>query len=318
MYKAIGVLVCVAFILAACGRPDASGIYLAASSREVTLIQIIETKDGVLTGRLEQVSISADGTVKYETMPLDGAASGRDLIFRPTSVWFGGLQASGTISGDHLTLTGSGFTIEVAPSNLESYRADVAHLQSVAADERQRIANARAMRARQAAEAQAISDTASKTTAIERGTAQLRDDTNKMNAAIKNCPDFRHQAAANTSRILKMLEHATTLSGVERSQLVVDANQVQVGTNQIEVARSQYAIALNQIVQDAGPIAEQLQQFCNSLQGAQFTQACGPATAAAADFTTSLERGRTAFVGYKQAVQNELDKQSTLIDRMNG
>lgn len=71
------------------------GNLLAASDRKVTLIQTVVSKDGVLTGKFEQLSVNADGTVKDETIPLDGAASGHDLIFKPTSVWFGGLQASG-------------------------------------------------------------------------------------------------------------------------------------------------------------------------------------------------------------------------------
>lgn len=317
MWKAVSILLCMALLLASCGRPDASGIYLAASDRRVTLIQIVENKDGGLTGRLEQVSINADGTVKDETIPLDGAASGDDLIFKPTSVWFGGLQASGTFSGGNLTLTGAGFTIEAELSSLENYQAAVAHIQSVAAGDRQRIADAQAARARQAAETQAIADTANKTATIEKGTAQLSDDTARMNAAIANCPDFRQRAAANTARIAKMLEVAPTISGVKRYQLIVEANQIQVGTNQIEVSRSQYAIALNQIVQDADPIAKQLQRFCNSPEGAQFAEPCGPAKAAAADFTASLARGRSAFLGYKQVVQDELDRQSTLIRSMN-
>jgi hypothetical protein len=283
----------------------------------VTLIQIVENKDGGLTGRLEQVSVNADGTVKDETMPLDGAASGHDLIFKPTSVWFGGLQASGTFSGGSLTLTGAGFTIEAGLSSLENYQAAIAHLRSVAAGDRQRIADAQATRARQAAKAQAIADTANKTAIIEKDTARLSDDTAKMNAAVANCPNFRQRAANNTARIAKMLEVAPTLSNMEHNQLIVEANQVQVGTNQIEVARSQYAIALNQIVQDAGPIAEQLQRFCNSPDGAKFAQPCGPAKAAAANFATSFAHDRSAFVGYKQAVQNELDRQSALIRQMN-
>jgi hypothetical protein len=318
MWKAIGISMCTALLLASCGRPDASGIYLAASERRVTLIQIVETKDGGLTGRLEQVAVNADGTVKDETIPLDGAASGHELIFKPTSVWFGGLQASGTFSGDRLTLTGAGFTIEAGLSSLEDYQAAVAHLQSVAAGDRQRVGEAQVARARQATEVQVIADAANKTAIIEKGASQLRDDTAKMNAAIASCPDFHQRAAVNTARIAKMLEVAPTLSDVARNQLVVEENQVQVGTNQIEVARSQYAIALNQLVQDAGPIAEQLQRFCSSPEGVQFIQPCGPAKVAAADFTTSLARGRSAFLGYKQAVQDELDRQSALIRRMNG
>lgn len=317
MWKKSGIAVCATLLLVSCGRPDASGVYLAVSDRRVTLVQIVESKDGGLTGRLEQLSVNTDGTIKDETMPLDGAASGHNLVFKPTSVWFGGLQASGTFSDGRLTLTGAGFTIVTAISSLESYQTAVAHLQSIAAGDRQRIAEARALRARQAAQAKAFADAANKSATIENEAMRLRDDTAKMNTAIANCPDFRQRAASNTARIAKMLQVAKTLSGVDRSQLAVEANQIEVGTNQIEVARSQYAIALNQIVQDAGPMAAQLQQLCNSSGGVQFAQPCGPAKAAAADFAASLARGRSAFLGFKQAVQDELDRQSALIRQMD-
>lgn len=309
---------CTALLLASCGQPDASGIYLATSDRRVTLVQIVETKDGGLTGRLEQVSVDADGTVKDQTIPLDGAASNHDLMFKPTSVWFGGLQASGTFSSDRLTLTGTGFTLEAARSSLENYQLAVAHLQSVAVGDRQRIAVMRADQAAQAASVQAARDLADKVASIEAATAQLRNDTAKMNSSVAACPDFGKQSAANTDRIGKMMRIAPTLSDVDRNQLVVAANQVEVGTNQIEVARSQYAIELNQIVLDAAPLVEQLQRACAASQGSQFAQPCVGGNAAAADFQASLARGRNAFVGYKQAVQNELNRQSEMIQRMGG
>jgi len=65
-------------------------------------------------------------------------------------------------------------------------------------------------------------------------------------------------------------------------------------------------------------IAAQLQQFCDSPRGAQFAQPCGPAKAAAADFQATLARGRDHFLGYKQAVQDELARQSAMIQRMGG
>jgi hypothetical protein len=99
---------------------------------------------------------------------------------------------------------------------------------------------------------------------------------------------------------------------------MVAANQVEVGTSQIEVARSQYAIGLNQIVQDAAPIADLLERFCGSPQGAQFVEPCVGATAAAADYRASFARDRTSFIGYKQAVQDELNRQTAMIQRMGG
>jgi hypothetical protein len=329
MWKSIGIATCAVLLLGSCGNPGASGIYLATSDRMVTLIQIVESKDGVLTGRLEQVSEKSDGTVKDETIPLDGAASGNDLVFKPTSALLGGLQASGTLSGDHLTLTGAGYTLQASRSRLEDYQAAVTHLQEVATNDREGIARAQSVRARQAAEAQAVrdrqaaearavADAANETVTIERDTAQLTNDTAKMNGAIAKCPDFSGRAAANTARIAKMVEAAPGLSPANRGQLALEAGQVRLSTGQIEFARSQYAMDLNQIVQDAAPIAKQLEKFCNSPEGTQFVQLCGPAKAAAVDFVESLGRGRKAFIGYKQGVQDEINRQSALIRQING
>jgi hypothetical protein len=311
-------LFAVAASLASCGRPDASGIYLVASDRQVTLVQLVETKEGNVTGRLEQMSIGADGNVIDQATALDGAASQHDLMLKPASAWFGGLSASGTFSGDHLTLAGNGFTIDAQRVPLAAYQKAVAGLQALAAADRKRIADAQAAQAAAAAQAQAARDAADKTARIQATTARLRNDTARMNAAIANCPDFGSRSAANTARIANMLRVAPTLSDFDRNRLVVAANQVEVGTNQIEVARSQYAIALNGIVQDAAPIAQQLTTFCASAEGAQFGQQCADAKTAASDFIASLARGRTAFNGYKQAVQTELDRQAAMIQRMGG
>jgi len=255
--------------------------------------------------------------VKDQTIPLDGAASDHDLLFKPVSVWYGGLQAGGTFTSDSLTLTASGHTLNVTRSSLEKFQTAVAHLQLVAAGDRQRIENLRATQARQAAEVQAIKDAAAKTRTIEEYAVRLRNDTARINNGIANCPDFGQRSADNTARISKMLRVAPTLSNVQRGQLAVAANQIEVGTNQIEVARSQYAIALNQIDQDAEPIAAQLERFCDSPQGPQFADACGPAKAEVTEFRASMVRGRKVFLPYRQAVQDEMARQSAMIEKMN-
>jgi hypothetical protein len=309
---------CVAVLLVSCGRPDASGLYVYASDRNVVLLQLVETKNGNVTGRLERVTVASNGTVSYQSAAVDGVASGHDLMFKPASAWYGGLAVTGTFSSNGLTLTGMGRTLDAQRSNLGEYKAAVARLQSVAAGDRQRIASLQAAQMAHVAQVQAARNVAEEITKIEAATIQLRDDTAKMNSGIAACPDFGKRSAMNTERIAKMLRIAPTLSEVDRNQLVVAANQVEVATNQIEVARSQYAIELNDIVQDAGPLADKLQGFCTSPQGAQFAEPCIGAKAAAVDFQTSLARGRNSFIGYKQAVQDELSRQSAMIQRMGG
>jgi len=318
MWKA-AIAASAALLLASCGRPDASGIYVSASDRQVTLVQLVETKDGTLTGRAEDLSIDSNGDIKDRVIPLDGAASDGNLVFKPTSVWFGGLQATGTLTREGLALTTNGNTFVIARSNMENYQAAVAHLRDVSASERQKIANAKAAQAAHEAQLKALRAVADKIVALDNATTRLRSDTERMNRGVANSPDFGARSAANTARIERMLRLAPTLSNSQRGQLGVQASQVEVDTNQIEVARSQYAIELNQLVQDAGPLAEQVENFCNSPQGAQFAKPCAPAKAAVADYRASLERGRNSFSGYRQAVQNEISRQDALIrqiDRM--
>jgi hypothetical protein len=319
MWKSAAISVSAAILLASCGHPDASGIYVSASDRQVTLIQLVETKDGTLTGRAEELSIDTNGDVKDHIIPLDGAASDGNLVFKPTSVWFGGLQATGSLTSNGLSLTTDGNTFVIARSNIENYQAAVAHLREVAARERQKITDAKVAQATREAQLKEIRAVADKIVAIDNAMTRLRSDTERMNKGLANSPDFGARSAANTTRIERMLKVAQTLSGSQRGQLSVEASQIEVDTNQIEVARSQYAIELNQLVQDAGPIADQVENFCNSPQGAQFVKPCGPAMTAAADYRASLARGRISFGGYKQAVQNEISRQDALIrqiDRM--
>jgi hypothetical protein len=306
-----------ALLLASCGRPDASGIYVAASDRQVTLVQLVETKDGNVTGRLEQVSVGAGGVVSDQATAVDGAASQNDLMFKPASAWFGGLAASGTFSGDHLTLTGTGFTLDATRSTLADYQMAVARLQSVAAAERQRIVDAQAAQAALAARQQAARDEAQAISQISAETAQLSADTARLNMGVQNCPNFAAQAASNTTRVANMLRVAPTLSDLQRDQLSVAANQVEVGTNQIEVARTQYVIGLNGIAQDGANLVQQLNGSCGA-PAPDLYPVCGNARRAVGDFTASVAHGRSVVMPYKAAVQGELDRQQALIQRIVG
>jgi hypothetical protein len=304
--------------LASCGRPDASGIYVYPSDRDVTLVQLVETKDGALTGRLENLRVDPEGNVHDKSVNLDGAASGHDLMFKPTSAWFGGLNATGSFDGGALTLTGADISLKAERSSLEKYQAAVTRLQSFAVADRQHVAAAKAQEATQAARAEADVEAEKRVSALEAATAELRNDAAKLDSAIAAAPDFGQRAVANTAEISKMMSVAPSLNGMERSRLMVAANQVVDGTNQIEIARSQYALGLGQIAQRGGPLADHVQQFCRSPEGVHFTQPCAGATAAASAFKKSMVHGVSSFGGHKQVVQTELSRQSALIGRMGG
>jgi hypothetical protein len=323
-----GLMLAAAIAIASCSNPDASGIYVYRGTNEVALVQLVETKEGTVTGRYEGVTVDSQGNVRDQSASLDGATSGNDLMFKPSSVWLGGVNASGSFDRGGLTLSGQGFSLEAGRSSLQQYQAAVADLREKAARTRQRLAEmqrqqaireAEAQREQAArdAEAEASRNRATRALQLEEATAALRAATANLSAALTAAPDFGQAASANTAKISRMAQIAPTLSVMDRNRMVAAANQVIVGTNQIEVARSQYAMKLNQLLQQAAPLAERVQQFCQSGQGASFVE-CQAATAAASDFKGVVARGIRTFGGDRQTVQDELARQSSLVGRMGG
>jgi hypothetical protein len=284
---------------------DASGLYVAVAERSVSLIQLVQSPDGKLTGRVQESTITPAGTINEISAHADGSIAGHDLVLRPESVWYGGVEASGTVSGDKLTLAGTGFTLTAVRSSFKEYQDAVEHLRSVAATEHQHIAVAQA--------AQAEAD---KRITIMQAANQLRVDAAKLINDIDHSPNFGQQAAANTARIAKMLRASSTLSSDERSQLTSDANQIESNTNEIEAARSEYAFRLNQIIQDAGLAATGLQKTCATPQMPQFAVQCKEASSALTAFQAAVTHGQQTFTPYKKQVQSELNRQAYLIQRL--
>jgi hypothetical protein len=307
-----------ALVLASCGRPDASGVYLSKSDRQAALIQLVQNKDGVITGRVEVIAIGPGGTVNIESANLDGAASNHDVVFKPATAWLGGVSASGSFKGDRLIISRNGSEVTARKASLDQFQKAVAQLKAKAAEERHLVAEAQAKQAAQAAQASAFQDAADKATKLQQATVELQADAAKLNEAVSAAPDFGQRSADNTARIVKMAQLAPTLSNGDRSRLAVSADQIIVGTNQIDVARTQYAIGLNQIVARAAPIATAVERFCDTPQANEFGQLCAQAKAAATDFESAVVHGSSVFKGYKQTVQTQLSRQSQIARKIGG
>jgi hypothetical protein len=304
---AIGGLV----LLASCGRPDSSGVYLSRSDREATLIQLTQTNDGGVTGRLEVMSIGPGGTVNDEFRTFVGVAFNHELTLKPAGA---GLGLSGSFSRDTLTITRNGAPLKARKASLGDFQKAVTQLRAKAAGERRLFAQNQAGSAVGTVEAGDIKDAAT----LGQAVTQLESDTVKLDQGVSAAPNFGQQAAGNTARIAQMARTAPTLGGQERRRLAASANQVIVETNQIDIARTQYAIGLDEIVQRASPVATQAQRFCDASQAAQLKLQCSRALAAATSFQSALVHGSVVLKGYKQTIQTELARQNEMVQRMGG
>ena len=137
-----GAAIILASTPASCGRPNLSGIYIATKEREVTLVQLVDAGDGHLNGRIESVMLAPGGQVTDQAVALEGTSAKNEitLLLKPVSFLQAGITATGTVAGDQLTLTGRGFSLNAAKSDLKRYQSAVAKLQADAGAERARFA----------------------------------------------------------------------------------------------------------------------------------------------------------------------------------
>jgi hypothetical protein len=80
-----------------------SGTYVGKGSNSAFLIQIVETDDGHLTGRYEQVTLQTGGKLNDMNAAITGAADGQTVVvtIKPAEIFSGSLAVSGTIQGSH-------------------------------------------------------------------------------------------------------------------------------------------------------------------------------------------------------------------------
>jgi len=295
-----------ALALAACGRPDASGLYLAKSERQVTLVQLAQTRDGVVSGRLENVSIGPGGLIDDQSTTLAGSASKHELTLRPAN---DGLGVAGTFSREGLTLNSRTPAVKARRTNLKDFQAAVARLEQVAAAERRRALDAEARQSDAAAVAAPIRNAPDKAARLDAAAAELATDAAQLNAGVAGAPDFAQQSAQNTAQVAALARQARGAAA---------ANPLIVATNQIEVARSRYAAGLNRIVRRGAPLATEVQRFCGSPEAASLAQPCAKAAAAATDFQSALVHAVVVFNGAKRAIQLDLSRQNELAQKLGG
>lgn len=296
-----------ALVLAACGRPDASGVYLAKSGREATLVQLVQAKDGAVSGRVEVIGVGADGVMTDQSATLDEAAARRDLAF----------------TRDGLTLRRGGGEVKARKASLADFQKAVSQLKATAAQERRQVVDAQAGPAAQGVqagtfEAGAFEAPGDRGSRLQTAASALQADAARLDQAVSAAPDFGRQSQDNTARIAELAQRARTLSGADRSRLAASAGQVIVETNQVDLARSRYAIDLDRIVSRAAPAATAVQRFCDSPEASSSGPACAKAKAAATGFQGALVHASVVLKGYKQTIQTELARQNQMIQGMGG
>jgi hypothetical protein len=111
-----------------------SGTYVAKGPNSAILIQVVETENGSLSGRFEQIVLPV-GTDKLQSMnaTITGAVNNQTVVLtiKPAEFLGGTIAASGNIQGNLLHLTGGGsenFVLNLARSSETDFDQQVALL----------------------------------------------------------------------------------------------------------------------------------------------------------------------------------------------
>ena len=94
------ILAVLAMSLVACGKPTVTGTYVGKSGDSVVLLDLVQTGGGQVTGRLEGISLKADGSISDDASAVSGLTDGKSvsLAAKPTSLLPITVQITGKLS----------------------------------------------------------------------------------------------------------------------------------------------------------------------------------------------------------------------------
>jgi hypothetical protein len=113
-----------------------TGVYVANDPGSALLVQIVQTPDGRLSGRMEAMTVDTSGKLRDRTSVIEGAADHGEVTLSPKSPILLGAAPSmtGHLSGDQLTLSwgGSNYVLKrsgVAAFDIAAQKLKVASLE---------------------------------------------------------------------------------------------------------------------------------------------------------------------------------------------
>ena len=235
-----GILLCgLAIPLAPASAEGLSGTYVGKASNGAFLVQLVETGDGHLTGRYEQVLLQPEGKIDDLNAGITGAADGQTVVvtIKPSEFLSGTIAASGTIEGRLLHLSGGGnggsLNLNLLRSDEEDFRAQVASL----TEQARQINDARLRQ--EAAQRQAKIEV-DQLANLQNLTKRMIAFTTKADALLPKFAPVEQRYHDITQRMRGALAHEQSIYGggqasVARGQISVAINQAAIQANQLHI-----------------------------------------------------------------------------------
>ena len=232
------ILLCgLAMSITSASAEDLSGTYIGKASNGAFLVQLVETGDGHLTGRYEQVLLQPDGKINDMNAVITGAVDRQTVVvtIKPSEFLSGTIAASGTIEGRLLHLSGGG---DGGSLNLNLLRSDEADFRAQVASLTEQARQINDTRLRQEAAQRQAKIKTDQTANLQSLTQRMIAFTTKADAALPKFAPAEQRYHDITQRMRGALA---------REQSIYGEGQASVARGQISVAINQDAIEANQL-----------------------------------------------------------------------
>ncbi len=291
-----------------------SGTYVGKGPDMAVLLQLVETSDGQLTGRYQQVRLLAGPKIDQFNATVKGSVGGETVVLevKPTELLAGTIIMSGTIASSGLRLTGGGNGITV---DLPLSKASEAEFRNQVAAFSSQIFQITAARSLE-------SDIKQLEAVLKRMTVF----SSHVDTELKKFPPIRERFQAQTramSNALAKQQFAFQIGRtlVSRGQINVAINQANVEFEQMHVslqtARADFESKSGQLLQEAVAFHKKCQDPSRLEKVAPSAEAwkslCLKLPSVGRDFAPQLKRMVDAFGQTEAAWQEESRKQALIV-----
>ena len=318
----IAAALAVALSLAGCSKPTATGAYSKTTASTALLIDLVETEQGKLSGRMELVTLLADGSVQDRTATIEGQADGSHLSLTIKPEEF--LAQSATISaerdGDELHISGKEMDGSVARQPLKTFEDGVKAIRAKSAD-------MIAANARKATAARLAADAAQADAERSRMIYQLKSDAQNMKGLIDQLiervdrvkPKSEKLIAAfgrQTEKVEALLRQERAYGDVvARGQVHTAISQVVMDTERVIDGVKGGVQDLATAIRDTNEQARQISARCAAPQVASdtgVTASCAAVSDGVARLQKAVQQASPTLREFEATYQSELAKQKRL------
>jgi hypothetical protein len=229
-------------MLSGCGQSPLTGTYVSKSENSIAMVDLVQSQNGVLTGRIEAIDVKPDGSVTDTGANLTGVRDGEavSLSVNSNSILSQGKQVSATIDGSKLIITaaGSSAPLELQRTDMATFLKDSAALRARASKLGQET---------QAREQQAIQDRASRDAQIA-NEKRILDQQQQLLSGITDLNEAMDAFRPRAERIAK--RSVAVAAGYDRMtsamQELLGRQQAMANQERFSVQRGQIGVAITQ------------------------------------------------------------------------